>query len=241
MSGSFEDLKVKFVDFSTTYFKDLGSDTLSDIWEIAVLIIEDISNLDLDRDGVVDHCKKEILEVAKDKLIEWGDELSEVVVRGLSGGELKRMVAAAGLAKWIANLGFMSYLGPFASVFINLLIEWIVTGLKNQLEKAHGTLHQKALENTKEINEAIKKLITAIQTKYPGLNASTQHAWGVNMFSLFVENPPKDGSNVGQVLTLYGSLRGLTTAISEGTFDTFMEKFYNAIRLSLDLGDEYGR
>jgi len=187
--------------------KDQDTGILSDLWDIALPIIEDIFNRDFDGDGVKDHYREEIWEIVKDKAVEWGEDISEALVKAADGGMLKQLMAAANIAKWATKIGLSSTL---YGVVINLLIEWIVSGLKGLFKIGHERLHREAVERQEEMQVAISRLITHLETTFPGLDVSAEHHWGTNMFNIIVlreSDPPE------KAVKLYGGLRALTTAI----------------------------
>jgi len=189
--------------------KDQDTGVLADLWDIALPIIEDIFNRDFDGDGVKDHYREEIWEIVKDKAVEWGEDISEAVVKAADGGMLKQLMAAANIARWASKIGLSSTL---YGVVINLLIEWIVSGLKSLFKMGKERLHREAMERQKEMESAVARLITHLETTFPGLDVSAEHHWGTNMFNLIVM---KENDAPENAVRFYGGLRALTTAMDK--------------------------
>lgn len=199
MSWSWTNLKTQWVAFLVDNFADDKGNALSDLWDIALPIVEDITHMDINNDGVVDHMKEEILAIVLDKGIEWGDEITEALIIAAKGNMLKQLFAAAQIASWAAQLTIFSNI-PMSGWIINLVIEWIIKGIKSGLDIADNKFNVLIEEREAQFQAAVTQLIMDLETA-TGKDISTEHFWGTDKLTIFV--------GVDPVETLYASLRSL--------------------------------
>jgi len=201
MSWSWDDLKAQWVAFLTDHFADQGDNLLSDLWDVALPIVEEVSHMDLNDDGVVDHMKEEIWDIVKDKGIEWGDEITEALLEAAQGNLLRQLFAASKIAAWAAQLSIFSNI-PMSGWVINLVIEWVIKGIKKGLEIADKKFNDLIEEREKEFQAAVTRFIKDLEDD-TGLDVSTEHFWGTDKLTIFV------GGDAGTADVYHASLRGL--------------------------------
>jgi len=202
---SLDDWRDSFIESMVNGLNIESTSVLKDLWDIACPIVENIFNIDIDGDGVKDHYKREIWSICKDKMIEWGNDITVVMVDVLDGNRLKQLMAAAHVAKWLSKIGIMSEI-PFAGVIINLAIEWIVAGIKSLLKKGKESLHKEVVKCKELFDSVVARFVRHMGSRFPLLDVSTEHYWGTNQFKYFVL---KRDAPAESAVTFYGSLRML--------------------------------
>jgi len=223
-----QECKDEFVNTAMTFFRGQSSNILSDLWDICVLVAENVSKVDLNNDGIVKHSKEEIIAVIKDKGVEFGHGITEALVNLASGGFLKKLLAAANVAVILAKVGISSQI-PYASIIIDLCIEWVVAGMKKGLIKLKEWFNQKIVKYKNEARSALGKLLKSLNALYKDEDIvfNTEHEFGVNMFTLIIARGEDS-------IKLYGSIRYLTSVMDDkdewgdavGVFEDKIEEIF---------------
>lgn len=235
-ADGWQELKNQFVGFVVDFFEHRQSDMLADLWDIAVPIVEEISGLDVNDDAVVHHMKVEIMEIATDKAIEWGDELTDAMVEGASGGFLKQLFAAARVAEWLAKIKYLVAIpAGLRGWIINLVIEWAMKGIKAGLQQAQLGLHDEVEKSKREYTLSLGALLIALEKAGVTRHIEVNHSWGMNTFKLLVQDVNEANEPAFRVYT--GSLRQLTCALAEDgeTWPEYVDYWKNRIELNLGL------
>jgi hypothetical protein len=113
-------------------FNSKRAKLIADVYEIVLPIVEEVTKMDWNNDGVVKHSREEILEIVKANGGEWGEDISKTLLNALPTDDLKKyLVVARIFQKWAAK---QTTLPKWSMSAINIAIEIAVQTLKDRGE-----------------------------------------------------------------------------------------------------------
>lgn len=182
-SSVWEGYRDEALDFIKNTFSSKMGEYGRGLWSVIVKIVENVAKIDLDHDGIKEHYRDEIIRIAKDEAIQFGNDLTEGLIRSAEGGFLKKLLASAWIASVITKL--IPAAIPYSEWVVGFLIERVVGMLKAGLVQADEKLDEWADKRTALYSTALGKLIQDLSTR-SGKHVQVEYFWGSDTFILFV-------------------------------------------------------
>ncbi|MHA1170272.1 MAG: hypothetical protein ACTSRU_20790 [Candidatus Hodarchaeales archaeon] len=217
------EFKKSAIKFIVETFEPKQGEYLEGLWTIAVPIIENISKIDMNDDNVVVHYKQEIWNIANDEGVQFGNDLTEALIASADGGFLKQLLASAWISKAIAAVIPGTF--PGETWLVNLVIEWIVGGIKKGLESADEKLDDYADGKKKEYGDLLHDLVIILEEK-TGFHITSAYFWGSDTFTLYV-TATVDSTEEPQVFP--GSMSALKSYKDNDDYEAYVELFRERI------------
>jgi len=221
--GTFKEDAIKFL---IDTFEPGKSEYLKGIWSVVVPIVEHLSKIDINKDGIIKHYRAEVWAIARDESVQFGNDLTEALIKEADGGLLKQLITSAWTSRIIAQLIPGTF--PGETWLVNLILEWIVGGLKKGLNLADEKLDEFAEKRLTECNEILSDFVADLETT-TGYQFNTEFFWGADTFKLFAWDP----ASPDNVQTLHGSIASLEAHKEQDDYDTFLDVFVQRLREAL--------